>query len=185
MHTLICMCAETPLPEDMQESCHIYSEPQHTATHCNTLQHTATHCHTLQHTATHCNTLQHTAIHCNTLQHTATHGNTPQHTATHCNTICGLMIISSQICWRLIPAFYSAIVCRQKHSVLQCTGLQGVAVCESSIPAFHFANVHTQKNRREKERNKVLSSKSPYLMTKSYITNTDMGWLWLLGSLKS
>jgi len=38
-------------------------QPQHTATHCNTLQHTATHCNTLQHTATHCNTLQHTATH--------------------------------------------------------------------------------------------------------------------------
>jgi len=47
-------------------------QPQHTATHCNTLQHTATHYNTPQHTATHCNTLQHTATHCNTLQHTAT-----------------------------------------------------------------------------------------------------------------
>jgi len=39
--------------------------PQHSATHCNTLQHTATHCNTLQHTATHCTTLQQPAAHCN------------------------------------------------------------------------------------------------------------------------
>jgi len=62
------------------------NDPQHIATHCNTLQHTATHCNTLQHTATHCYTLLHTATHCNTLQHTATHCHTLRRTASHRNT---------------------------------------------------------------------------------------------------
>jgi len=51
----------------------VYSDPPHTATHCNVLQNAATQCSILQHTTTHCNTLQHTATHCNTLQCTAKH----------------------------------------------------------------------------------------------------------------
>ena len=76
-------------------------QPEHAATHFNTLQHPATPCNSLQHPAAHCSTLQHTAAHCSTLQRTATHCstltytlqhitmhcNTPQHTATHCNTL--------------------------------------------------------------------------------------------------
>jgi len=62
-------------------------QPQHTASHCNTLQQTATHCITLQHAATLCSTLQHPATHCNTLQHTATHCSTLQHPAAPCSTL--------------------------------------------------------------------------------------------------
>jgi len=75
-------------------------DPQHTATHCNTIQLPTTPCHTcgsseicrisglvwiieaLRRMPTHCNTLQHTATHCNTMQHIATHCNTLQHNAT-------------------------------------------------------------------------------------------------------
>jgi len=106
--------------------CHTLQQPQHTATHRNTLQHTpwnalmlpfdlwvvaSTVHNILQHTATHCNTLQHTikfvsvcvcvlqaTIHCNT--HCNTHWNTHCNTRynTRCNIQCNTQCIYIPTC---------------------------------------------------------------------------------------
>jgi len=153
-----------------------------TATHCNTMQHTATHCtrasmhcNTLQHTASHCTHtpvarkrprficgLQHTASQCNTLQQTTRPGqkyNTLQHTATHCTT--------------------------PQPAPLRCTHPPAVKRAEIYLRLYICTNVY------------IYVYKHIYMCIYIHIHPTisyilifflffpDIGWLRLVGSLKS
>ena len=118
--------------------------------------------HWLQHTATHCNTLQHTTTHCNVLQDTATHCNTLHHTASHCNTL------------QHTTTHYNTI----KHIARHCHIWQIIwLVHVSSYIQMHSCYVISHRTH--------ISHQWVGPRTHIDATHYVMGWLWLVGSIKS
>jgi len=125
----------------------------------NTLHHTATHCNALQHTATRCNKSHQTYI----TAHTSSRGLSDSRIcsrhdthATHCNTL--------------------------QHTATHCNSLQQIS-----------SNVHDSAHilRRDLSDSRICSSHVSHMKDLHHIHKclshmcvTDMGWLWLVGSIK-
>jgi len=143
----------------MYAVCYFWAHGSWEMAHGNTLQHTATCFNMLYHAATQCYTLQHAATRCNTLHHAAPHCTTPQQRE--------LEILRTQLSSRRYTWFVPT-PSQKKYN----TKMRNMSACIC-----------------EHERVHMYACVSRDLSFWYYITREtcrfDMGWLWLVGSLKS